>query len=1018
MRHRHSITGVLTLIPILLAVLFGLICPVASADPGSRGPFDPSFNGGQPLKLSSKRIVFSSPTLADLDGDRRPDILVGGSDGMVYAIRSTGALLWSYQVAQATNPLAVHPTSVSVIRSAISVGDINNDGYPEVVVGVGDICSADQLPGGYDSNGGLVVLDHNGVPVKGWPALTRDQWGCDGDGYTDAIAASPALGDLDGDGDLEIVALSFDQRIYVWHHDGTPMRGWPQFVREGQWSPAALADLDHDGNLEIVTLISTHYEPGFGTRDGGELRIYRAAGELVCRYAIDQSFSSAPAIGDLDRDGELEIVAGTGEWFTEPGRGWQVYAWDGNCRNRPGWPVSTQSNMAAAPALADLDGDGKLEVIATSGTLKTPQADPRIYAWHYDGRTVAGFPSIPVSYNGTLAYPVMSPIVADWNGDGLPEIFTDMAWEVGVVRSDGSQYSYWPGGPASNKTYWGRYSLNNTSALGDLDNDGKLELVVASVFAEGDPSQGGILVYEAPIAGGHVEWPMLGADARHTHVYPRAMTDDARIASHTIPGVMAPESAYSTYVEVQNTGTSTWTASAGYQLRAVSGADPLQTVSAIPLAAGQAVPPGGTVRFQVPLRAPDAQGYYQTEWRMSRGTSWFGTKVQTRVKVGNDPALYVLLRDGSLSADRTGIFPVGIAQSIAPPADAAVWFQLQNWKRAVGFDVLPDASGYHVVTKEGITTWSASTPELGRLPFSANGAWVGFDLAPDGTEFFGLDRNGQLYRTDGLSVSVPGGLPSGQYQDLVVTPDNRGLLIMDRQGRVSPGEIVRYLPSPPSGLPFPKEQAIARKIKITSSGRGYYILDDYGRLWGTGDAQPLTANYPFHIGEDWARDFALTEDGKGYYLLDREGRIYTGGDAVAPTLKLPPVCTGCDIGAELSLSDSRTTANALVSDTPAIFCLTERGQVCSRTITLSKVGSAISWTAVTDADWLRITPSTGSTPAQIMISADTTRVPPGRDEVDDVIVFKSAAGEALLTLNVHVRLADHLHRGYLPLVWR
>ncbi|NIV29642.1 MAG: hypothetical protein GWN58_09070, partial [Anaerolineae bacterium] len=47
------------------------------------------------------------------------------------------------------------------------------------------------------------------------------------DGYVDGFYSSPSLGDLDGDGDLEIVAGSWGQHVYAWHHDGTLVAGWP-----------------------------------------------------------------------------------------------------------------------------------------------------------------------------------------------------------------------------------------------------------------------------------------------------------------------------------------------------------------------------------------------------------------------------------------------------------------------------------------------------------------------------------------------------------------------------------------------------------------------------------------------------------------------------------------------------------------------------------------------------------------------------------------------------------------------
>jgi outer membrane protein assembly factor BamB len=89
---------------LLLVVLASAWSPV-HADPPTIAATDPGFNNGRALQLSGARVVFSSPTLADLDGDRKLEIVVGGSDGIVYAIGPTGKLLWSYQVAQAIDPL-------------------------------------------------------------------------------------------------------------------------------------------------------------------------------------------------------------------------------------------------------------------------------------------------------------------------------------------------------------------------------------------------------------------------------------------------------------------------------------------------------------------------------------------------------------------------------------------------------------------------------------------------------------------------------------------------------------------------------------------------------------------------------------------------------------------------------------------------------------------------------------------------------------------------------------------------
>lgn len=991
--------------------------PVA-ADPQTIAPTDRAFNGGRPLQLGGGRIQFSSPTLADLDGDAKLEIIVGGSDGVVYAIAPSGQLLWSYQVAKAIDPLVSHPTGTSLIRGAISVADINRDGYNEVVVPVGEI-------DGRPINGGVVVLDRKGALVPGWPVLTRDHWGETANGYTDGVAASPALGDLDGDGDLEIVAVSFDQQINVWHHDGTRAVGWPQFVRDAQWSPVGLADMDNDGSLEVIALVTTQQEPSYGTVQGGDLRIYRGDGRLVCKYTIDQAFTSAPAIADLDGDGALEIVSGTGDWYSGAGRGWKVYAWDGSCNLRPGWPVTTQNYMTSAPALADLDGDGKLEIVSTSGTLNWSTSDPRVYAWRHDGAVVPGFPATPLTYFGDTSYP-LSPVIGDWNADGSPEIFTSLGWEVSALRANGVQYSYWPGGPATNKTFWARYMLNNTPALGDIDGDGRLELVVASVAQEGNPAIGGIFVYESPSAGGRAMWPMLGANPRHDHVYPRTRTDDAVVVRHTIPEIMAPGRSYAATIEIRNTGTSTWTAGEGYYLKGVKSGDALRAAETASLAG--AVAPGGVARFTVNLNAPQTPGYYATEWRISRGDTRFGLKVAIEVKVGNEPAYYVLAKDATRNSDRTGIYPGGLARPMPAPADASSWYDNQLWQRAVAFDVLPDSSGYQVATIEGYTTWSAGTPELGRLTYRPESQWTGLRLTPAGVGLFGVNQNGVLRYTEGTELlsGVPIGsergvttlpaIPSGQAVDLDVTNDGRGMLVVDRRGHV-----YAYGNAPtlalPSGLPFPDNEAIAKRIELTPSGRGYYILDSYGRLWKTGDAQAIEAHYRVHMGEDWARDLELTKDGRGYYLLDKEGGIHTGGCAAAPSRNLTPTWPGQDVAVALVVTDSRMTRSLVVSD-GQVEVMTPPKTTKTVQVGVETTDAAnINWSAASSASWAKLRAASGQTPGTL-----TVDIQPGSMAIGSysaTITVKDPSGtypDAAVT--VQLRVTAQLYKRMLPLIMR
>lgn len=165
------------------------------------------------------------------------------------------------------------------------MGDLDGDGDLEVVVGA------------YDSNQ-VYAWHADGTPVAGWPQSTG--W---------HVGSSPALGDLDGDGDLEVVSGSLGYPVYAWHGDGTPVAGWPQTRGGGGFGSPALGDLDGDGDLEVV--IGAGVDLGGGV-ESGEVSAWHGDGTPVAgwpRTTAGRVWSS-PALGDLDGDGDLEVVVG------------------------------------------------------------------------------------------------------------------------------------------------------------------------------------------------------------------------------------------------------------------------------------------------------------------------------------------------------------------------------------------------------------------------------------------------------------------------------------------------------------------------------------------------------------------------------------------------------------------------------------------------------------------------------------------------------------------------------------
>jgi hypothetical protein len=147
-----------------------------------------------------------APTIVNLSGDRRPEIVASVPDGFVYAVSPSGRKLWRYDYAHG---------KAKTFASEVVAADLNRDGKPELVFGTYALA-----PG----SGRLVVLSAAGRKLFD---LRLPHQGRDGNGI--GVAAAPSVADLDGDGTLEIVLSSFDHGVDVFRvpGSGTNCLPWP-----------------------------------------------------------------------------------------------------------------------------------------------------------------------------------------------------------------------------------------------------------------------------------------------------------------------------------------------------------------------------------------------------------------------------------------------------------------------------------------------------------------------------------------------------------------------------------------------------------------------------------------------------------------------------------------------------------------------------------------------------------------------------------------------------------------------
>ncbi|MBL7201590.1 MAG: VCBS repeat-containing protein [Anaerolineae bacterium] len=547
-------------IALLAIVAVGLLArvtaPTASGPPGGS---EWSQQAGSPVHDASLRakvtlsggiIRESSPAAADFDGDGDQEIVVGGQDGMLYVIAYDGAswgVAWARQTALELNAAGAPAgcgNEQTEIRASPAVADLDNDGHLEIVVSTGgDLYSG--------RNGGVLVyryssgrdLDLSFSPAPGWPQPRTDEVGGSAggglpNGCWDPIWSTTALGDLDGDGDLEVVVEGLDRRIHAWHHDGARVGGWPIYryddagnevgdcLLRGGWSSPALGDLDGDGLPEVVVGTGS---PPWNCPGNWKQIDYRYAtvwaingdssnvpGWPVTTY---NDVASSPALGDIDGDGQLEVVSGSGR-TVEGGDGRWVYAWEGDGRPVTGWPKQTAGDMHAPPALGDIDSDGDLEVVIGCG--RPGGTCTRLYAWHGNGNLVSGFPLQPPTNDPwvpTYSPIPESPVLADLDGNGSIEILVTHYGSRGIatVRRDGSGWV-----PDSDPSLRTDFFLFGSPLVDDLDNDGLLEMAIGGGNEGGGSGLGALYIWELTgSADSERPWPMFHHNAGRTGQSPR-----------------------------------------------------------------------------------------------------------------------------------------------------------------------------------------------------------------------------------------------------------------------------------------------------------------------------------------------------------------------------------------------------------------------------------------------------------------------------------------------------------------